>query len=89
MNHLHNTTDTVTLTLTEETVAFGGMILEYRLLVSDTSAGRFRIRISKSDERSEFVIGNDIDVAMRIYHAVVRGRVTPCALQDVLGDLCG
>lgn len=73
--------------LKEETVSFGGMILEYRLLVCNTYADRFRIRVQKGEERAEHSLGNDVEEAIRQYRAVVRGRVTPCGLEDVMCEL--
>ena len=74
--------------LKEEVVSFGGMLLEYRLFVCNTYADRFRIRVAKGEERAEYGVGNDLDVALRYYRAVVRGRVTPCGLFDVMCELC-
>lgn len=75
------------VTLEEETVSFGGMMLEYRLLASDTVADKYRIRIISGGERSESCVGSHIDSALKCYRAVVSGRVTPCGLQDVMYDL--
>ena len=77
------------LVLTEKTVSFGGMLLEYRLLGYAAYANRFRICILMGEERAEYAVGNDLDTALQLYHAVVGGRVTPCGLRDVLDDLCG
>lgn len=74
--------------LKEETVSFGGMLLEYRLMVCNTYADRFRIRVQKGEERAEYSLGNDVEEAIRRYRAVVRGRVTPCGLEDVMLELC-
>ena len=75
-------------TLTEETVGFGGMLLEYSLLGYPVRADRFRICVLLGSERAEFSVGNNLERALRIYRTVVRGRVTPCGLSDVLQDLC-
>ncbi len=77
------------LVLTEKTVTFGGMLLEYRLLGYAAYSDRFRICVLMGEEREEYAVGNDLDTALQLYHAVVGGRVTPCGLHDVLDDLCG
>ena len=81
-------TEANAVTLTEEIISFGGMLLEYRLVACNTYADRFRIRVILGEERAECGTGNDIDLALRCYRAVVRGRVTPCGLSDVMYDLC-
>lgn len=73
--------------LAQETVRFGGMILDYRLVAYQSRTERFRIRITSGEERVESTIGNDIEAAVRVYRAVLRGRVTPCGLEDVMYDL--
>ncbi len=75
-------------TLTEETVGFGGMLLEYSLLGYPVRADRFRICVLLGEERAEFGVGNNLERAIKLYRTVVRGRVTPCGLADVLKDLC-
>lgn len=75
-------------TLTEETVGFGGMLLEYSLLGYPVRGDRFRISVLLGSERAEFSVGNDLERALGIYRTIVRGRVTPCGLGDVLQDLC-
>ena len=75
-------------TLTEETVGFGGMLLEYSLLGYPVRGDRFRICVLLGSERAEFGVGNNLERALSIYRTVVRGRVTPCGLEDVLQDLC-
>lgn len=75
------------ITLAQETVRFGGMILDYRLNAYPSRIERFRIRITSGDECAESTIGNDIDAALRIYRAILHGRVTPCGLDDVMYDL--
>ena len=75
------------ITLAEETISFGGMLLEYRLLVRNTYADRFRILITSGSERAEGGLGNEIGTALDCYRLVVDGRVTPCALEDVMYDL--
>lgn len=75
------------IVLAEETVRFGGMILDYRLAAYPSRNERFRIRITSGDERAESAIGNDIEAALRAYRAILRGRVTPCGLEDVVYDL--
>ncbi len=73
--------------LIQETVRFGGMILDYRLVAYRSRTERFRIRITSGEEQVESTIGNDIDAALRVYRAVLHGRVTPCGLEDVMYDL--
>ena len=75
------------VTLEEETVSFGGMLLKYQLFVRNCEEGRFLIHVQSGDEHMEAVLGNRVDSALKLYHAIVRGRVTPCGLQDVVDDL--
>lgn len=76
------------ITLAEEIISFGGMLLEYRLLVCNTYADRFRVLVMSGCERAESSAGNEIGEALELYRSVVHGRVTPCALEDVMYDLC-
>ena len=76
------------LTLEEETVSFGGMLLKYQLLICNGEDTKFYIRVATGDEHMEAALGNRVDPALKLYRAIVRGRVTPCGLQDVLSDLC-
>lgn len=75
------------ITLAEETVSFGGMMLQYRLLAKETYQDRFRIRVTSGQEQTEASVGSDISSALNSYRAVVNGRVTPCCLHDVMYDL--
>ena len=75
------------IVLVQETVHFGGMILDYRLIAYRSRSERFRIRITSGEERVESTVGNDIEAALRAYRAVLHGRVTPCGLEDVMYDL--
>ncbi|MBR7098986.1 MAG: hypothetical protein IKC59_06185 [Clostridia bacterium] len=74
--------------LEEETVAFGGMLLHYQLLVCNGERGRFHIRVASGDEHTEAALGNRVSDAIKLYHSIVRGRVTPCGLSDVVSDFC-
>lgn len=76
-----------TILLAQETVSFGGMLLDYRLVACQSPSERFRICVASGDERVESVIGNDLEAALRTYRTVLQGRVTPCALEDVMYDL--
>lgn len=75
------------IVLTQETVHFGGMILDYRLVAYHSPTERFRIRVTSGKETVESALGCDIETALRIYRAILGGRVTPCGLEDVLCDL--
>lgn len=75
------------IVLAQETVRFGGMLLDYRLVAGASETDRFQIRISNGAERAESNAGSDIEAALRAYQAVLRGRVTPCGLADVMYDL--
>ena len=79
---------TCKMILEEETVTFGGMLLRYQLFVTNGSNARFIIRVATGDEQTEALLGDRVDPALKLYRAIVRGRVTPCALQDVVGDFC-
>lgn len=86
MNNEH-TNDTKAVVVAQETVSFGGMLLDYRLLACQSPTERFRICITSGSERVESVIGSDIEFALRAYRMILQGRVTPCALEDVMYDL--
>ena len=77
------------LTLEEETVSFGGMLLKYQFAVCNDETPRFLVRITSGQERMEAILGNRIDHSLKLYRAIVRGRVTPCGLHDVVTDYCG
>lgn len=77
------------MVLEEETVRYGGMILEYRLLICRKRIDRFRIRITQGEESAEYGIGDRLEAALERYRLLVRGRVTPCCLREVLEELCG
>ena len=74
------------LTLEEETVSFGGLLLNYQLLVCNGGESRFCVRITSGGEQMEAELGNQVTPALKLYHAIVRGRVTPCGLPDVMAD---
>ena len=74
------------LILEEETVSFGGLLLNYQLLVYNGEGSRFRVRITSGGEQMEAELGNQVTPAIKLYHAIVRGRVTPCGLPDVMAD---
>ena len=73
----------------EETVRYGGMLLQYHLLICKDEAERYRIRVSLGEETAEYCIGDRVEVALERYRKLVRGRVTPCCLGEVLEELCG
>ena len=71
--------------LAEEQVYFGGMTLTYQLQMRRSHAcRRFSVRVLLSHEFGEAEIGTDLFRAMDCYRTLVRGLVTPCALEDVL-----
>ncbi|MBQ8310370.1 MAG: hypothetical protein IJX80_05085 [Clostridia bacterium] len=74
--------------LTEEHIYFGGMNLTYQLLAfSEKGLSRYRIRIVKNEESDVADLGTDLVRAVERYQMLVRGIVTPCALQDVIQEL--
>ncbi len=76
------------ITLHEEHVYFGGMNLAYQLMLSrGEELHSFCIRVSKGSEVREVDVGTDLSRALSWYEAIVRGRVTPCTLEEVLRDL--
>ena len=87
MKKSHNCT-VCQLTLEEETVSFGGMLLKYQFAVCNGDSLRFLVRITSGQEQMEAILGNRIDPSLKLYHAIVRGRVTPCGLHDVVTDYC-
>ncbi len=80
--------NTCQLTLEEETVSFGGMLITYQFLVCNRDDLRFCVRVDSGKEHVEASLGNRLDPALKLYHAIVRGRVTPCGLHDVVSDQC-
>ena len=78
--------DACRLTLEEETVSFGGLLLNYQLLVCNGRESRFLVRITSGEEQMEAELGDQVTSALKLYHALVRGRVTPCGLLDVMAD---
>lgn len=75
--------------LEQETVAFGGMLLEYRFWLASGSEERFRVSVTLGSESAEYGLGDRLAPALERYRLLVRGRVTPCCLQEVLEELCG
>ncbi len=88
MNTLHlNACNSITLT--EESRYFGGMNLKYQLLLRvGNPFHHFYIRVEKDGEFDCADAGMDLEKALQYYQKIVFGAVTPCALQDVLADLC-
>ena len=73
--------------LTQDIVRFGGMQIRYSLHVrEDVPTNRFEIRVAKDDESMRAAAGDRLDDAIRYYHSVVEGIVTPCTLEDVMKD---
>lgn len=76
------------IVLTEENVCFGGMLIRYRLAVQNGAKNeRFRLTIAKGEECCTADAGDDLFFAVDAYQKIVRGRVTPCTLEDVMADL--
>ena len=73
--------------LAEEAIAYGGMLLRYRLIDRMEENGRFHVVAANGAECEEVSVGNDICFAADCYRAVRDGRVTPCTLDDVIRDL--
>ena len=72
--------------LEEEAVSFGGMLLKYQFIVSGDRIHSFSVRISSGDESAEVALGTHLSPSLKLYHAIVRGRVTPCCLLEVVSD---
>ena len=74
--------------LTEDHADFGGMSINYQLLLrNDYGERRFRIRVKNGGELCEGDMGRELDRALKDYRKIVTGSVTPCALDDVLSEL--
>ncbi len=73
--------------LTEETVAFGGMLLRYRLVETSDPVARFRLCAANGAETAEAPLGNDLCFAADCYRAARNGRAMPCTLSDIVEDL--
>ena len=77
------------MVLKEEHVYFGGMGLTYRLSArSIEGVCQYSIGVGFGSEYREMDVGQDLELAVTYYRSIVSGRVTPCALEDVLQDLC-
>ncbi len=77
-----------TVLLARENVYFGGMNLTYQLLVcTGGELCSFLIRVRKDGEMCEAGLGIDLARALQYYQSIVRGTVTPCALEEFLEDL--
>ena len=76
------------MTLNEEHIYFGGMNLTYRLIAyTKNGISFFRVCVIKNEESDEAELGCDLLRAVEHYRMIVRGSVTPCALQDVIREL--
>ena len=76
------------ITLYEDHVYFGGMQLTYRLLLLPGEVmNDYSISISLGKETCEAEAGNDLLLAIEHYQRIREGRVTPCALDDVMQEL--
>ena len=76
------------ITLHEEHIYFGGMHLTYRLmLLRGEELHGFGICVMKGSEVQEVNVGVDLSRALSWYEAIVKGAVTPCALEEVVRDL--
>lgn len=87
MKTQHNC-NTCQLILEEETVSFGGMLLKYQFAVCNGKDLHFLVRVASGREQVEAPLGDRIDPSLKLYRAIVRGRVTPCGLHDVVTDHC-
>ena len=76
------------ITLCEDHVYFGGMQLTYRLLLLPGEVMHdYSISISLGKETCEAEAGSDLLLAIEHYQRIREGRVTPCALDDVMQEL--
>ena len=73
--------------LADETILYGGMLLRYRLIDTEDAAGRFHLIAANGAECAKISVGDDICFAADCYRSVRDGRVTPCALEEVVADL--
>ena len=76
------------VSLKEDTVCYGGMVLFYRLLANTKEQDeKFWIEVAKIPEVHLCGVGNDLLVALDCYRKIVDGAVTPCTLEEVVDDL--
>ena len=61
--------------------------MRYRLIDAEGEAARFRVVAANGAECEEIAVGNNICFAADCYRAVRDGKVTPCTLGEVVGDL--
>ena len=72
--------------LAEESITYGGMVLQYRLTDYGSEKPRFRISVKSGSEYAQADVGNDIGLATDCYRAMKEGSVTPCVLEEVAED---
>lgn len=74
-----------TVLLARENVYFGGMNLSYQLhAFTYGEICTYFVRVERDGEMCEAKLGSNLSKALKNYQIIVRGGVTPCALDDVL-----
>ena len=74
--------------LCEDHVFFGGMQLNYQLLLLPHELqNQYYIAVLLAGERCEADAGGDLERALRQYRRIREGCVTPCGLDDVMREL--
>ena len=75
----------VRVILASESVYFGGMHLCYQLFTRGVENVRaYWIGVRMGKERSEALLGGCVERALAEYKRIVRGCITPCALEDAV-----
>ena len=73
--------------LQEKTLAIAKRPCTYRLFVSTGCFPQYYVALSSLQEGCEACVGNSQAMAEILFLTLVRGRVTPCTLPDVLQTL--
>ena len=58
-----------------------------RLLATESEPAAFLIEIEFDEARRRVLLGEGFARAALIFEALVKGRVTPCTLADIIADL--
>ena len=76
-----------TVILREATARVARRCARYRFSRSDRALPQYYIEIEYAGERAATCLGTDGERAARIFDLLVRGRVTPCTLCDIVKDM--
>lgn len=75
------------VTLREATAHVARQSALYRFSRSDFTLPQYYVEIFYAGERAAVCLGTDKERAGQIFDLLVRGRVTPCTLCDIVEDM--